>query len=170
MRTTALLVLASLGLSSTAMAQRAYSTRNTKPVTLSAPVIDRAEVDARLARADSASSDGRPAEARAIYEQLVRDQREAGQFADRALWRLALNHLYADRKFQATQLLDELAQDANTFGDPATELRASFEAAVLWIQLKRPDLATSRIERSKSLLQSPVIADADKASIKSRMK
>ena len=59
---------------------------------------------------------------------------------------------------------------AMVFMDPSLRTRASFEAAVLWIQLTRPDLATSRIERSKSLLQSPVIADADKASIKSRMK
>ncbi len=170
MRTTTLLLLASLGLPLPAVAQRAFGAPVARPGALE-PVTktDPARVAALLALADSASAAGRPGEARSIYESLVSDQRDAGQFAGKALWRLALNYLYAEKPYKAATLLDDLASDANKFGDPAAELRATFESAVLWVQLKRPELAMARIERTKALLQSPVIPDADKAAIKSRM-
>lgn len=131
--------------------------------------IDPVAVSAALKKAEDATYSGRAGEARRIYRDLIDDQRKSGEFAGTALWRLALNYLYADDKWNAALTLDDLAVDANRFGEPATELRASFEAAVLWQQLKRPELVGSRVERARSLLQSSVIADSLKDDIRRRM-
>ena len=130
---------------------------------------DSARVRAALARADEATFAGRQSEARRIYVGLIREQRAADQFAGTALWRLALNYLYADEYRRAVETLDDLAADASRYGDPALQLRATFEAAVLWKALRRPDLMMERVERTKALLQSPVISEAEKQSVRARM-
>jgi hypothetical protein len=145
---------------------RAFASSMVRPATTT---IDPIAVSSALARADDATYNGRAGEARRIYRKLVEDQRNSGEFAGTALWRLALNYLYADDAWHAALTLDELAADANRFGDPAMELRASFEAAVLWQQLKRPELVPSRVDRARALLQSKVIADSLKDDIRRRM-
>lgn len=131
--------------------------------------IDPMAVRTALAKAEDATYNGRAGEARKIYKKLIEEQRASGEFPGTALWRLALNYLYADDSWRAALTLDELASDANRFGDPAMELRASFESAVLWQQLKRPELVATRVERTRSLLQSTVIADSLKDDIRKRM-
>ncbi|MBC7894268.1 MAG: hypothetical protein H7066_02590 [Cytophagaceae bacterium] len=144
---------------------RAFASTTVRTTT----TIDPIAVRSALAKAEDATYNGRVDEARRIYRKLIEDQRSGGEFAGTALWRLALNYLYADDAWRAAHTLDELATDANRFGDPAMELRASFESAVLWQQLKRPELVTSRVDRARALLQSSVIADSLKDDIRRRM-
>ena len=144
---------------------RAFASTTVRTTT----AVDPIAVSSALARADEATSNGKVDEARRIYRKLIEAQRGSEEFAGTALWRLALNYLYADDAWHAALTLDELAADANRFGDPAMELRASFEAAVLWQQLKRPELVRPRVERARALLQSTVIADTIKDDIRRRM-
>jgi hypothetical protein len=149
-------------------AQAYHATRGAPPPAIIR--LDPVRVADALARADVAWQEGRGMEARRIYQGLIAEQRDAREFAGTAMWRLALNYLYADDKTKAAMQLDELADQAAVFGDPALQLRATFEAAVLWQQLKRPELVPARIERAMALLQSPAIPDADKEFVRERMK
>jgi hypothetical protein len=130
---------------------------------------DPAKVDSALARADLATFSGKTLEARRIYRQIISQQERADQFAGAAMWRLALNYLYADEPRRAAEMLDDLAEAARRYGDPTVQLRATFEAAVLWNALKRPELVPERLDRARALLQSPVIPESEKILIKSRM-
>ncbi|MGQ0647812.1 MAG: hypothetical protein ACT4P7_09590 [Gemmatimonadaceae bacterium] len=130
---------------------------------------DSVRVQSALIRADEATFNGRTAEARRIYRGLINEQRAADQFAGTAMWRLALNYLYADEHRRAAETLDDLADAAVRYGDPSLQLRATFEAAVLWKALKRSDLMLERLDRAKALLQSPAIPNSEKTLIKARM-
>lgn len=168
MRTTMLLAatIVVCPLLSHAQAYRASRAVTPPPVIRLDPV----RVADALARADVAWQAGRGMEARRIYQALIAEQRDARAFAGTAMWRLALNYLYADEKTKAAVQLDELADHAAAFGDPSMQLRASFESAVLWQQLKRGELVPARIERVQSLLQSPAIPEADKEFVRARLK
>ena len=131
---------------------------------------DSLRVRTLLAKADEASFAGRVNEARRMYRTLIDEQREADQFAGAALWRLATTNLYAEDQRGAASVLDELAADAARYGDPRTELRAAFEAAVIYSHLKRQDLVAARMERVRCLLQSPFVTDQEKESVKGRIR
>lgn len=131
--------------------------------------VDPARIAAALARADSASQAGRNREARRIYQDLIQEQVAADQYAGEAMWRLALNYLYSDDARRAAEQLDVTAAAAARYGDPALQLRATFEAAALWQKLRRPDLVAERIDRTRALLQSPLVPDADKDAVRQRM-
>lgn len=134
------------------------------------PAPDSLRVQTMLMRADEASYAGRVGEARRLYRELIDQQTAGDEFAGAALWRLATTNLYADDTRGAAEVLDELARGAARFGDPTWELRATFEAAVLYSALKRNDLVNERIERVRSLLKSPVIADREKDMIRERIR
>ncbi len=101
----------------------------------------------------------------ADLRQLIDEQHESRQYAGKAIWRLATNHIYDGDSRGGAMLLDDLAVEAARFGDPTMELNATFEAAIIWQKLKRNDLAMHNLERVQYLLQSPAI-DAD---VKSRI-
>ncbi len=134
------------------------------------PAPDSLRVQTMLVRADEASYSGRVNEARRLYRTLIDLQTAGDEFAGPALWRLATTNLYADDTRGAASVLDELARGAARFGDPTWELRATFEAAVLYSSLKRNDLVSERIERVRSLLKSPVIDEREKALIRERIR
>ena len=131
---------------------------------------DSLRVRTLLAKADEASFAGRVNEARRTYRMLIDEQREADQFAGDALWRLATTNLYADDNRGAASVLDELAAAASRYGDPRAELRATFEAAVIYSHLKRHDLVAARMERVRALMQSPFISAQEKESVKGRIR
>jgi hypothetical protein len=132
--------------------------------------VDPTRVAESLARADAARHEGRAREARKIYQTLIAEQREAREFPGVAMWQLALNYLYADDKHRAAIQLDELAEAAAQFGDPTLQLRATFEAAVLWRDLKRPELVGPRVARAQALLQSPAIPESEKEFFRQRIR
>lgn len=144
--------------------------RNSTTTTVAALIpVDSLRVVEALARADYASSEGRMQEARRIYQNVIKEQVAADEFAGTAMWRLALLYLYSDDHRRAALQLDELAAAAARYGDPTMQLRASFEAAALWQKLRRNDLVTERVDRARALLQSPAIPESEKASIRVRM-
>ena len=122
-----------------------------------------------LTRADEASFSGHFDEARRLYRKLIDEQGSSDEFASVALWRLATAHLWVDARRDAAEVLDELARAAARYGDPETEMRATFEAAVLWSHLKRHDLVAERVARVRSLFKSPAITDALKDDYRSRI-
>ena len=139
-----------------------------QPATEPAP-IDTVRLQSELQRAEKATYSGRAREARTIYRKLLDEQRNAGEYARQTLWNLAMHYLYQEDPGNAAVTLDELAKQANQFGDPTTELRATFEAAVLWTKARRPAYASERAQRIRDLMKSPVIAESDKAEYRRRM-
>lgn len=133
------------------------------------PAPDTVKLQRLLAQADEAGATGRSAKARQLYHTLVQEQRAANVYAGTALWRLAGIQLFDGKIMDAAITLDQTAQEAARFGDPAMELRATFEAAILWQKVKRNDLAMSNLERVRCLLQSPVIDGELKSSIEDRI-
>ena len=133
------------------------------------PAPESARVNDVLSRADNATAAGRMGEARRLYRGIIREQRDASVYAGIAIWRLAANHIYDGDVTTGAQLLDDLADEAARYGDPTMQLRASFEAAVLWQQAKRQDLTQRNLERVRCLLQSPAISADLKATIEGRM-
>lgn len=130
---------------------------------------DSAYVRSTLARADASMFAGRLREARGLYRQVIRRQREAEQYERIALWNLAHCYLVGDDMAGAAATLDELALAAEKYGDPSLELLATFSAAVYYQQLKRTELLAPRIARVRALLQSPAIPDSEKADFTRRL-
>ncbi len=151
-----------------AFAASPVSTPSAQP-TVAAVVTDSADMQSALDRAEKLTFAGRIGEARAIYRKLIDDAREAGEYARQPLWHLTMHYLHLNDNRNAAATLDELARQSNKFGDPSMELRATFEAAILWTKSKEPGYTEARAERIKDLLKSPVIAEAEKREFKRRM-
>ena len=122
-----------------------------------------------LAEADEASVNGREGAAVKLYRSIAAAQREARIYAGTALWRLAGTQLFQGKLVDAAMTLDETAQEAARFGDPTMELKATFEAAILWQKAKRHDVAMSHLDRVRDLLRSPVVEQELKESIERRI-
>ncbi len=164
------LVSAALAFAATEAAAQQLTVKPVRePVVSEVVPLDPTYVRAVMTKAEEATNAGRADEARKLYEDLVKEQKKAGQYNGKALWHLALNYLYDDKTDKAARTLDELAAQADKYGDPAMEMRATFEAAALWHQLKRDDLALPRIESAQALLQSPVISKDDKLYVTQRL-
>lgn len=132
-------------------------------------VVDTVRLRAELQRASEATYQGNVKKARAIYRKLIEEQRRAGEYAKLPLWDLALHYYYGDDTRNAALTLDELAKEANRFGDPATELRALFESTSMLAKRKELRDGADRVARINDLLKSPVIADAEKQVFRARM-
>ncbi len=133
------------------------------------PAPDSARIEEVLSKADNATAAGRMTEARRMYRTLIDEQRESRQYAGKAIWRLATNHIYDGDARGGATLLDDLAVEASRFGDPTMELNATFEAAILWQKVKRNDLAMRNLDRVEYLLQSPAISADLKERIQRRI-
>lgn len=132
-------------------------------------VVDTIHLRAELQRASEATYSGNAKKARAIYRKLIEEHRRAGEYAKLPLWDLALHYYYQDDTRNAALTLDELVKEANRFGDPGTELRALFESTSMLAKRKELTNGAERVARINDLLKSPVIADAQKQEIRSRM-
>jgi hypothetical protein len=130
---------------------------------------DAARVSALLDRGDSLEAAGRIHAARRQYQSLIDQQRTAGQYPLQALWHLANSYYFGEDELRAAATLDELAEAAAQFGDPATELRASFEAAIMYQQHQQPNRVAQKVVRVRALLHSPVIDEATKKDIEKRL-
>jgi hypothetical protein len=130
---------------------------------------DTARVSAMLAKGDSLEAAGRVHAARRQYQSLIDQQRVAGQYPLQALWHLVNSYYFHDDELRAASTLDDLAAAAGQFGDPATELRASFEAALLYQRHHQPTRVAQKVVRVRALLHSPVIDEATKKEIEKRL-
>ncbi len=129
----------------------------------------RATPDARIAHADSLVFAGRLGRAEDLYRDVIRDEEQAGRYARDAYWKLAVAFDLADNTASTARTLDQLAEAASTFGDPQTELAASFESARLHVLMRDGRTARTRAARVRCLLQSPAIPAAVKADYEARI-
>ena len=130
---------------------------------------DTARISAMLAKGDSLEAAGRISAARRQYQSLIDQQRAAGQYPRQALWHLVNSYYFHEDEVRAASALDELAVAAGQFGDPATELRASFEAALIYQRHNQPARVAQRVVRVRALLHSPVIDETTKKEIEKRL-
>ncbi len=126
---------------------------------------DADHVRAVLARGDSLEAAGHIRAARWQFRKIIGEQRAAGQYPREALWHLANSYYYHDEELRAASTLDELAQAAAEFGDPHTELRASFQAGIIYQRYNQPMQVAAKVARVRALLHSPVIDDATKQQV-----
>ena len=125
--------------------------------------------DARMARADSLLFAGRLDKARDLYRDVISDETEAGHYAREAYWHLAVAFDLNDNTENTARTLDQLAEAAATFGDPQTELSATFESARLHALMRDGRTAMDRVARVRCLMQSPAIPDDVKAGYQARI-
>ena len=130
---------------------------------------DTARITAMLAKGDSLEVRGHVTAARRQYRSLIDHQLEAGQYPVQALWRLANSYYFQNDELRTAATLDELAEAAGQYGDPTTELRASFESAVLYQRHKQSERVAQRVLRVRALLHSPAIAEATKKEFAKRI-
>ncbi len=164
----ALLVVALQG-AVPAVATPAQARQPVRSTAIVAPTAKGPAVDGRLARADSLVFAGNIRAARPLYRALIRSETDAGHYAQEALWHLAMAYHLADDPAGTVRTLDQLAFAAAQFGDPETELMASYEAARFYAAMRQPFVARDRLARVRCLMQSPVIPAAMKADYTARL-
>jgi hypothetical protein len=160
-------VVAAPGLTLAAQRPAAYTIASYAHSSARAP--DTARITAVLAKGDSLEVSGRVTAARRQYRALVDQQREAGQYPVEALWRLANSYYFQNDELRTAATLDELAEAAGQYGDPTTELRASFESAVLYQRHKQAERVAQRVLRVRALLHSPAIDEVTKREFAKRI-
>ncbi len=131
---------------------------------------DSIHVVAVLRSADALAASGRLREAIRSLRSVASEQREAGDYAGESLRRLANLQYGVGDEFQAANTLDELADAAQTFGDPSTRLRALFDAALVYQGLKLYDRVPEHVRQAKLLLKSPAIDESLRSDIAARMR
>jgi hypothetical protein len=130
---------------------------------------DSLHLAAALAQAERFAVAGRGGDARRLYREVVAEQVAAGESASRTHWLIATTLFAEGRDLATARALDEAAQSAAEFGDPEMELRATFEAAVLYASVHMPDLVSSRMSRVRRLLKSPAVRPEVRSSIERRI-
>ena len=130
---------------------------------------DRARIKSTMDRANTLAQANRIVEAEELYWSVVVEQRRAGEYPGEALRQLAKLYFLAGSSYATANLLSELAESASEFGDPQEQLRALFEAALLYQQLGRGDRVAQCVERLLPLLKSPAIPDSVRLEIASRV-
>lgn len=136
-----------------------------------APVVarDSLRIAAALARAERYATAGRIADARREYRDAIDEQDAAGESTAQTHWLLATAYYAEGRELAAARALDDAARAAAEFGDPSMELRATFEAAVLYARQHMADLVATRVDRSRRLLKSPAVSAELRTSIERRI-
>ena len=124
----------------------------------------------RLARADSLLFAGDMNAAQSLYRSLANRETDAGRYAKQPLWDLAMSYRLAGEPVNMVRTLDDLASAARRFGDPETELVASYETARYYAAMRQSVVSRDRMARVRSLLQSPVIPTAIKADYTARLR
>ncbi len=133
-------------------------------------VTDSSHVSAVLSSADALAASGRVSEAIRSLKTLAAEQHKSGEYAGSTLRRLADLQYGAGDAFQAAHTLDQLADDAGAFGDPTARLRALFDAALIYQELKLYDRVPERARQIATLLKSPMIDERVRSDIAARIR
>jgi hypothetical protein len=161
------ITLASINVSSTLIARPENTFLRTVYSTVAGR--DSLRLVAGMAEAERFEAAGRSADARRTYRKLISDELGAGEYPLEAMWRLANAYFADDNEVDAARELDRLADAASHFGDPATELRARFESAVLYSRHNEPLRVAAHLDRVRALLKSPAIDENTRRSISARI-
>ena len=127
------------------------------------PIIPTVQEAQRLAE------EGRVVEARKAYHSIIDNARITRDYVRDALEGLANLHYGTGNVRGAAQTFDELAGEAETFGDGTTELTARFKAALLFQETHDKRAVALQVARIKVLLKSPVIPAETREAIAKRM-
>jgi hypothetical protein len=152
-----------------AAAQTPTRLRAMRDAVAPAAPVDSLHIAAALRSADALAASGHLREAIRSLRSVASEQAAAGDYAGESLRRLADLQYGVGDEFQAANTLDELADAAQTFGDPPTRLRALFDAALVYQGLKLYDRVPERVRQAKLLLKSPAIDQSLRSDIASRM-
>jgi hypothetical protein len=133
---------------------------------------DPAAARASLDRAHELAMSGRFVEARNAYRAVADMQKSAGVLPGEALWQVAaLEYGQGGRhRLRAAQVMDELAEQAAIYGDPALQARALIEATILYHQNRRNAEARTCLDKLEPLLQSPHLTQELREQIESRLR
>ncbi len=131
--------------------------------------VDSLRIATSIAEAERFAVAGRTGEARRRYRAVIEEQRANGDSPARTLWLMATSYYADGDEVSAARTLDAAAAAASEYGDPEAELRATFEAAVLYASNRMPEQVAPRLERVRRLLKSPAIAPEQRQSIERRI-
>lgn len=106
--------------------------------------------------------------ARREFLTAARLLREAGILPVVALKEAAAVDFARSDMLGAAYSMDLLAQDAIVMGDPNVQMQALLDAATLYAQGRRPDVAQARLATIRPLLASPYLTEAVRAEVASR--
>lgn len=112
---------------------------------------------------------GRWKDARRAFERAATTAKEEGEYGREAFVGLANAQYMLDDTRGAARTLDELGDRAAAYGDPDTELTAYFKSALLYQAAGDLRSAAARVPQIKTLLKSPVIADATRRMVEERL-
>lgn len=123
------------------------------------PDITPPDVQAWIDRGDELIAERRFSAARDAYEDAADLVREAGQLPTDVVRRIANAYYYEGRLKSAARTLDNLAQEAATFGDLPVQAWALADAAWLYGKVGAGLEVNRRLERLERLFTSPYLPD-----------
>ena len=140
------------------------------PITALAPTTyDAAAVKARLAKASDLLLEGQISAAKKEYADIIELQRSHNVLPTEAMWQLA--GLYnSERSWKRTAtILNELAEDAERYGNPQVQAQALLEATILYNKARMPQEALSCAKRLDSLMASPFVTEELRQEVQRRI-
>jgi hypothetical protein len=142
---------------------------STARLDLPIPAEVRAMIESHRAESRASFEAGRYEEARRELLTAASLMREAGVLPTDELFTVATIALVEERPLVAAQTMDDLAANAEAFGQPYVQAQALLEAATQYAAADRSDVAQERIALLRSLLASPQIPDSFRAEVASRL-
>ena len=133
------------------------------------PAEVRATIDSHRARARAAFEAGRTEEARHELLAAASLMRESGVLPTDELFAVATIALVEERPLVAAQAMDDLAANAEAFGQPWVEAQALREAANQYAAADRSDVARQRVALLRTLLTSAQIPDSFRAEVETQV-
>lgn len=111
---------------------------------------------------------GRLGRARREFLMSARVLREAGILPTAALKEAAAVDFARADMLGAAFTMDQLAQDAVAMGDPNVQVQALLDAATLYAEGRRPEVAQARLATIRPLLASPFLTESVRAEVAGR--
>lgn len=171
MRSIIIPIIASLAAASPARAGAPVASPEKFRINVASTIVrrDSLRIARALAEAERFAAAGRTADARRAARIAIGEQESDGESTAASYWLIATAHYADGDDVAAARALDRAAESAVEFADPTTELRSTFEAAVLYSRHHMPQEVLARIARVRRLLKSPAIAEDVKRSIERRI-
>jgi len=133
------------------------------------PAEVQAMIESHRAEARASFEAGRHEQARRALLAAASLMRGAGVLPADELFTVATIALVEERPLLAAQTMDDLAANAEAFGQPYVEAQALLESATQYTAIDRSDVARERIALLRTLLASPQIPDGFRAEVESRL-
>lgn len=131
---------------------------------------DPATLRSHIQRGDELQATGQFGAAAREYKAAVQIHRSEQTFAGHALWKIAETHHDRGEELLAAMLFDEVAEEAETFGQLELQARGLLEAALRYHRSGRDDLALRRAARLELLLESPFLPESVRSELQGRIR